>query len=98
MLRRHPKLEADRGGAVMGLAKELGYRFDLSTAGAIHNSLLAAYASDPTAARVLEYLITKPMKPALVRACACRAGGAHNRRQHAFMNAPCRGKPLCSCR
>lgn len=64
VLRRHPKLQADRSGAVTALAKELGLRFDLSTAGDIHNSLLEVYRSDPAAGKVLEYLVTKPMKPA----------------------------------
>lgn len=64
VLRCHPPIMADKTTAVLATARDIGLTFDTSTAGGIHNSLQAAYAVDPVAARVLEYLVTKPMKPA----------------------------------
>lgn len=69
VLRRHPKLEVDRAQDILAFAAELGVPdFSLESAGAIHNSLLSAYSLDPEAGKVLETLITRPMKQ--VRAAA----------------------------
>ena len=66
LLRRHPPIVLGRGSDnVEALAKEIGVEFDLSSAGAIHNSLLRADAVDEVAGRILESLVTKPMKPAV---------------------------------
>jgi DIS3-like exonuclease 2 len=65
LLRRHPALEPARAAPVVSLAAALGFRFSARSAGDVHNSLLDVAERDPDAARALEYLVTKPMQPAL---------------------------------
>jgi len=77
VLRCHPPIQADRCGPVLALATSLGFPdFRVDSAGGIHNSLLAAYAADPEVGKVLEYLVTKPMRPAAYFAAGPKAAGS----------------------
>lgn len=64
VLRCHPPMRSERAGGALLVAAQLGLPFDVSSAGAVHNSLLTAYAADPVAGRVLENLATAPMQVA----------------------------------
>lgn len=65
VLRCHPPIDPEKASSVIALAESLGFKgFNVSSVGAIHNSLLSVAARSSEAARVLEYVVTKPMKPA----------------------------------
>ena len=86
VLRRHPAILPERCDAVTALAAELGVPFNVSSAGAINNSLMGAYAAEEGAGgggggvpagagRVLECLVTKPMKSAQYFVAGSSGGG-----------------------
>lgn len=65
VLRMHPVLDPALGQKVASIASILGYDLDYSTAGTIHNSLITITKTNPDASKVIEYLVSKQLKPAL---------------------------------